>query len=271
MLLCMGTVMRLESVETEERITYIRLRVCRYDNSVLMQMKIWLTRFNTLDLDNTQVSIFKLGWALQSMMDFERAEKMYKILDLNTNPSGHIALAVWSLMAKELLSVGISDNVERLTFVKRLLPIFRLLPLPDSFRDLMQIFEQIMNEQPQTFNEILILHRKQLHAMEILMQLTSQSGLPPLPMVTFLKSQINLSKSMLNDVSESNHLVQRHPVVEQNHEQTIDHLHELLSLNCTVENYVVYNYNLLSLLYHNVFHLDHPYTTCSSNVFQHTG
>ena len=62
MLLCMGTVMRLESVETEERITYIRLRVCHYDNSVLMQMKIWLTCFNMLDLDNTQLKYPFLNW-----------------------------------------------------------------------------------------------------------------------------------------------------------------------------------------------------------------
>ena len=148
------------------------------------------------------------------MLDFQRAKKMYNILDLNNNPSGHTTLALGSLMTKELLRVGIGDDCERLTFVKRLLPIFRLLPLPNSLHDLMEIFEQIMNEQSQTFNEILIFRRKQLQVMEILMQLPSKFGLPPLSMVTFLKSQINLLKSMLDDVSESSNSLQRHTVTE---------------------------------------------------------
>ena len=65
-------------------------------------------------------------------------------------------------------------------------------------------------------------------------------------MRTFIKTQINLLKSMSDNASESNNFVQmysslntaQHTLVDQDHNQTIDHPGELLSLHCTLANYV---------------------------------
>lgn len=240
-LLCMSTVMHLQSVQIRGSITYIRLRVCPFDNSVLTQMKCWLTRFDTLNVDQEQLEIFKFGWALQSMMDFDRADKMYKALDLSNNPSGHISLSIWSFMAKELLRVGISDDWERLTLAKPLISIFKLFPISDSFRDLLRrlehIFDVMRNGQPQTFSEVVLLRREQLYVMETLVELAPEHGLPPLPMMSFMKSQVSVLKSMLDDISESN--------ISNENPQTIVHLRELLSMNCPPESYVSHNKQLI--------------------------
>ena len=231
--------------------------MCRSDNSVLIQMRIWLPRFNILNLNNAQMPIFKLGWALQRIFDFERAKQMYKIFDLNNNPSGDISRTLWAFMAKELFRISNDIDSKRLTIIKQLLSIFYLLPLCGSLHDFMRRFEQIMNLSmngpPQTLDEISLLRKEQLHLMEILLQLSSELGLPPLPMVIYIKAPIDLLKSMLEDVSERNDFLQihsfinttQHVVAEQDRDHTIGNLRELLSLHCTLDNYVAYNKHLI--------------------------
>ena len=54
----MGIVVLLTAMELDERIDRILFRVCRYDNSPLIQVKQWLSRFNALNANTEQLSFF---------------------------------------------------------------------------------------------------------------------------------------------------------------------------------------------------------------------
>ena len=77
-------------------------------------MKQWLSRFNVLDANTEQLSLFKLGWTIQSMLDFDKAEKMYKMLELSNKPSNGTTLGIWSLLAKNLLHASRNADSDRL-------------------------------------------------------------------------------------------------------------------------------------------------------------
>lgn len=90
-LLCLGAVLRFESVEVEEQVTWVRVRMCpREDNEPQRQLATGFDRFINPDyLNSERVVLDHLSMILFCTDEPEKCEQILKILLSSMGSSGH--------------------------------------------------------------------------------------------------------------------------------------------------------------------------------------
>ena len=85
-LLCMGTVMRVESVMLGEEMTRIRLRTCPYDDSARQFSKmLFIPRELSISIDET-FSLFAMGQILLNVGEYKKAEQFLNMIKSSIPP-----------------------------------------------------------------------------------------------------------------------------------------------------------------------------------------
>jgi tetratricopeptide (TPR) repeat protein len=85
-LLCMGTVMRIESVELSEEMSRIRLRTCPYNDSAWQYSKMGLLPCESSNSLDETYSLMTLGMLLFSMDECKKAEQFYSMINSSSDP-----------------------------------------------------------------------------------------------------------------------------------------------------------------------------------------
>lgn len=109
-LLCIGTVMRLESIRTDSRVTYIRLHICPYDELLANKMtEIFSSNGSMGKLDTETSILFQLAFALAAKGEFEKGVKVYSIMKSKGNPFANALLSIISPMYRLLPNLTIDS------------------------------------------------------------------------------------------------------------------------------------------------------------------
>lgn len=86
MLLCMGTVMRIDSVKMDEELARIRLRICPYDDSMWSSPKVNLLPSESCSPLDENSSLFCLGNFLLTMGECKKAEQFFSMIESSACP-----------------------------------------------------------------------------------------------------------------------------------------------------------------------------------------
>ena len=85
-LLSIGTVMRVESVELTNEITWIHLRTCTYDDSVREFFQIDRESLPSSIVDDETRSLLQLGWLFLNLFEFKKSEHFFSMIESSTHP-----------------------------------------------------------------------------------------------------------------------------------------------------------------------------------------
>ena len=114
-LLCLGTVLQVESVEKKEPVTWVRLRMCqREDHEVLREPLNPILSAVSEDSDsNEKFSLGQLGGMLYFMDDFRKMEQVFKVMGLSRGSPTDPVIAFCSKsisFARECGEMDITDT-----------------------------------------------------------------------------------------------------------------------------------------------------------------
>jgi tetratricopeptide (TPR) repeat protein len=146
-LLCMGTVMHVESVELGEDMTRIRLRTCPHNDSAWQHSEVDLVPCESLKTNDETLSLFKLGYLLLSMGEFKKGEQFLKMIKSSYGPTMNemcqLLLRAFRLR-QNLFDPDLQSNV---SMVFREMQKLLQLPvgfesLPDSLRETYKLYAQ---------------------------------------------------------------------------------------------------------------------------------
>jgi tetratricopeptide (TPR) repeat protein len=109
-LLCMGTVMRIESVKIDEEITRIRLRICPYDDSTWQSPKVDLLPHESWSTVDETRSLFFLGTLLLNMGEGKKAEQFFSMIESSVPPEINQVCQVQLIKARMIQTKATDPN-----------------------------------------------------------------------------------------------------------------------------------------------------------------
>ena len=141
-LLCMRTVMHIESVNIEEPTARIRLRLCRYDDVANQNCDadLPLLMYNSSNLFDEQMALFKMLITLISTGEYHRAQQVLNIMQGSGDFSGSNLVDYFAALIKmvqgDITGSNVLDRVERISNQKREFyqAVLNLKSVPDVFR-----------------------------------------------------------------------------------------------------------------------------------------
>ncbi len=109
-LLCMGTVMRIDLVEPGKEMTRICLRTCPYDDSAWQYSKVDLLSCESSNSVDETDSLRNVVLLLYYMGEWEKAEQFIRVIKSSTDPEMHTMCQFNLMMVRMMRQMNVSDQ-----------------------------------------------------------------------------------------------------------------------------------------------------------------